>query len=102
MALIWMTRRRTICGCVRVLRKKIEKKYDYYRPTSYINNARIINSRIIWRWDNAGIENSRAVPKMREPGTLHTKIGARMGSFSCEDDKKNISQPMRSILLKNS
>ena len=82
-----MIRRRTICGCVRVLRRKIEKKYDS-RPTSYINNARILNSHIIWRWNNAGIEKARIVAKMRESGALRTKIGARMVSFSCEEDKK--------------
>ena len=80
-----MTHRRTICGCARVLRRMIERKYDF-RPTSYINNARIINSRIIWRWNDAVIENSRIVPKMRESGILHTKIGAKMGSFSCENE----------------
>ena len=53
-----------------------------------MNNARIINSRNIWRWNDAGIENSLIVLKMRESGTLPTKIGATMGSFSCEDDKK--------------
>ena len=33
------------------------------------------------------IKKSRVVPKMRESGTLCTKIGTRMGSFSCEDLK---------------
>ena len=47
-------------------------------------DARIMNSHIIWRWNNAGIENSRMVPKMRESDTLRTEIGARMGSFSRE------------------
>ena len=37
-----------------------------------------------------GIENSHIVPNMRESSTLRTKIGARMGLFSCEDDKKYI------------
>ena len=27
---------------------------------------------------------------MRELGTLYTKTGARMGSFSCDDDKNSI------------
>ena len=45
---------------------------------------------MIWRWNNAEIENSRTVPKMRGSGTLHTKISAKMGSFSCEDDIKFI------------
>ena len=36
----------TIRGCVRVLRREIEGMYGS-RPTLYINNARIMNSRII-------------------------------------------------------
>ena len=84
-----MTHRQTICGCVRFLKRKNERKYDSCN-TLYINNARIINSHIIWRWNNAGIENSRIVPKMREIGTLRTKIGARIRSFSCEDEKNEV------------
>ena len=68
---------------------EIEEKYDS-RPTSYINNARIINFRIISRWNNTVIDNPCIVPKRQELGTLRTKIGARMGSFSCEDEKKHI------------
>ena len=67
------------------------------RPISYSNNGRIINSRIIWRQNNAGIENSRIVPKMRESGTLCTEIGARMGSFSCEDAKKIYCNTAREV-----
>ena len=58
---------------MRVLRKKNERKYDSC-PTSYINNARIINFRIIWQWNNPGIENSRIVPKMREWGHSHVRM----------------------------
>ena len=35
-----------------------------------------------------GNENSCILPRMRDSSTLLTKIGARMGSFSCEDDEK--------------
>ena len=87
MALIWVTQGQTISGCLRVLKRKTERKYDS-RTTSYIINAIIMNSRIIWRWNNAGIETSRIIPEVPESGTLRTKIGARMASFSCEDDKK--------------
>ena len=90
MALIFLAHRLSICGCVRVLRRKIEKKYDSC-PTSYRNKARILNTRITWRWNNAGIENFRIVEKMRESGTLRTKTGATMRSFSCEDKKKHLS-----------
>ena len=72
-------------------------KYDS-RPISYSSNARIIISHIIWRWNNAGIENSCIVPKMRESGTLRTKIGARIGSFSCQDNKKKFSTKRAKIL----
>ena len=33
-------------------------------------------SRIIWQWNNAGIENSRIVPKVHKSGTMRTKIEA--------------------------
>ena len=74
--------------CLFVLKRNITRKYDS-RRTSYTNNARIMNSRIIWRWNIAGIENSCIVPKTRKSDTLHSKIGARMGSFSCEDNKND-------------
>ena len=45
---------------------------------SYSNNTRIINFHIIWQRNITTFENSRIVPKMRESGILHTKIGARM------------------------
>ena len=77
MALILMTHRLTIWGCVRDLKIKIERKHDS-RPTSFTNNARIINSCIILSPNNAGIETSRIVPKMREPGILRIKIGVRI------------------------
>ena len=49
-----------------------------------------------WEWLHSISTNfsrqwpdSRIVPKMRESGTSRTKSNGRMGSFSCEDDKKN-------------